>query len=134
MKSIPTFEETNGEHELHKNGKYIYLLKEDADCSVVDVFLESDECTGMTFVATLSYFLEEDIPLIDYAVVSPEHRNKGIMTELYKFMVELYGVLASDTQISFHAEKIWKKLGKIYTLTDEALYGDMAITRYVLRK
>ena len=130
------FNETHEEFAVFRNGNMNYLFSEADEMTIVDIF-KSGESFETSYIGSLSLFITEDErPIVDLASVAPSEQGKGVMTNLYSFLIEMYGVLISDTQMTTYASKMWNKLGKVYTLTEELCEDDMVEgpTRYVLRK
>jgi len=129
------FSQTDQEYAVYRNADKCYMFSDGGDTTIVDIFKDGNAFES-SYIGSLSYFMEDDIPRIDLAIVDEKERGKGVMTDLYSFLVDLYGILASDIQMTKSAQRMWKKLSNKYKLTEENLEGDIenGPTRYILRK
>ena len=128
---------TDDEYTLYANKGLNYLFNVVNDMIVVDLYLPMFLYNQIDFVGSLSFFYEEgDYPMIDLAFISEKHRRKGYMYDLYEFLIEKYGAVISDTQISQSAFQMWTKLAKTYTVEEIAIANDGqdSPTRFIVRK
>jgi len=66
-------------------------------------------------VARVSYQYEpKGIPLINFSGVIDAYRGQGIAQQIYEQLLNRYGKLGSDTHLSPHSFKLWKRLGDKY--------------------
>jgi len=83
-------------------------------------------------------FKQDDagIPIIQYAGVVDAYRGIGLGQKIYEQLLNRYGKLGSDTSLSPHSFKLWKRLGEKYpgktyisNLTNS--WGDVQNTKLV---
>jgi len=127
---------TNEEISVFSNCGVHYVFSRAEDMTIVDIYKSTDYAED-DFIGSLSVFMSDDIiPIIDLSFVVEKHRRRGHMYNLYCFMVDLYGGLISDIQVTPEANELWMKMSKTYTVKEEVISDDgtPAPTRYVIQE
>lgn len=116
----------NGDYFIKKiNNGMIIFGKEEDETHYLRVETKKET------VAILFYFVENDVPIIDLAMAF--EKRKGWMYQAYKTLINAYGILYSDTQVSPESGSLWSKLSNEYSVTEEPTEYE-TITRFVARK
>ena len=130
---------TNGDITVFSNCGVHYVFSEDgeSEIAVIDIY-KTVEYAQDDFIGSVSMFMTEDmVPMIDLAFIVPKYRRQGHMFNLYCFIINMYGGLISDVQITKEASKLWDKLAKCYHRTEEVIADDgdlLCPTRYIIKE
>lgn len=127
---------TNDEISVFSNCGVHYVFSEAGDMTIVDIY-KTVEYAQDDFIGSLSMFMTDDIiPMVDLSFVAEKYRRQGHMFNLYCFVINMYGGLISDIQITQEASYLWDKLAKCYHRTEERISDDgdlLCPTRYVIK-
>lgn len=124
---------TDDEYTLYTNKGVNYLFSVVEDMTVVDIYLPLNLYNQNDFIGSLSFFNDYEYPVIDLSFTSDKCRRQGHMYNLYEFLIQKYGGLISDTQVSVSAFMLWNKLKLKYNVQEYKIADDHldAPTRFI---
>lgn len=127
---------TDEEYTLYSNKGVNYLFSVVEDMTVVDIYLPLEMYNQNDFIGSMSFFNDYEYPVIDLAFTAEKFRRQGHMFNLYEFIINLYGGLISDTQVSVGAFLLWQKLKTKYKIEEFKIADDNleSPTRFLVEK
>ena len=146
LTEMPTIKKTTIGPNSEMDDKLLHRYEIYKDKKQIDSFKKDNiEYILFEYASPLWFFLDKDTPVgfsgfrgldedffnfvrLGTLYVTKKYRNKGIATNLYTYMIEKYGGIVSDYELSkndkFGSFYVYEKLSKKYNVY-ESYYGEL---------